>query len=377
MNTDPNQSDQLQLETRVKPGRILSLDFFRGFTMFLLVAESAHIYTLLVDPSMEGTVVQWFGEQFHHHPWNGLRFWDLIQPFFMFIVGVAIPFATRNRRKRGQSEGAIRRHAFQRAFLLLLFGWGLYCVGPGHIVFKFQNVLSQLSFTYLVAFLIMNKSARSQIIISLAFIAVAELIYRTFPLEGFNNPFTPSENFGTWLDLQYGGADLGGHWVSFNAIPTAAHTIWGVLAGQLMLSDKGQIDKLKTLLVAGVTCLVIGYALDPITPIIKRISTSSFVFSSGGWTLLTLALCYWIIDIKKWDRGVNFFAIVGMNSLFIYLFAHLGGAGFIQKFVQPFTTSLLGWMGDWTMNFITHLIVLFLLWYLCYWLYKNKLFIKI
>src|SRR5258705_3246082 len=68
--------------------RLMSLDFFRGFTMFLLIAEGTHIYDLLVAPELNGTLIGAIGTQFHHHPWNGLRFWDLIQPFFMFIVGV-------------------------------------------------------------------------------------------------------------------------------------------------------------------------------------------------------------------------------------------------------------------------------------------------
>ena len=82
--------------------------------------------------------------------------WDLVQPFFMFIVGVSIPFSYANRKKKGETDSQIRRHAIQRTFLLLLFGWGLYCIGPEKIVFKFDNVLAQLSFTYLISFLLLS-----------------------------------------------------------------------------------------------------------------------------------------------------------------------------------------------------------------------------
>lgn len=369
--TQPNS------QSAVVPGRLLSLDFFRGLTMFLLVAEFTTFFEQLTDPAIEGTWLYYIGMQFHHHPWNGLRFWDLIQPFFMFIVGVAIPFSVRNRRRGGQSEGQISMHAFRRAFLLLLFGWWLYCIGPGHIVFRFQNVLAQLSVTYLIAFLIMNRSWRVQLLISFALILLTEIIYRTFSVEGFDHPFTPNENFGTWLDLQYGGENLSGHWVSFNAIPTTAHTIWGVLAGQLLMSDRSAARKLRTLLIAGAIGVLAGYALDPVTPIIKRICTSSFVVVSGGWTLLALALSYWLIDMKGWNRGMLFFAIVGMNPLFIYLFSHIGGAHLIREVFEPMTTSLLGWLGEVPMEMITSLVTLAALWYLCYWLYKRKIFIKI
>lgn len=364
-------------QSAVVSGRLLSLDFFRGLTMFLLVAEFTAFFEHLVEPALEGSFVYSIGMQFHHHPWAGLRFWDLIQPFFMFIVGVAIPFSVRNRRKRGQTEAQIRNHAIRRAFLLLLLGWWLYCMGPGHIVFRFQNVLAQLSVTYLIAFLIMNQPARIQLAVSFGLILLTEIIYRTFSVEGFNHPFTPNENFGTWLDLQYGGADLRGHWVSFNAIPTTAHTIWGVLAGQLLMSDRPAAKKLRTLLIAGAIGVVAGYALHPITPIIKRICTSSFMLASGGWTVLALAISYWLIDMKGWKRGVLFFAIVGMNPLFIYLFGHVGGAGMIRDIFAPMTHSLLGWMGEWPMETVTSLVVLAAMWYICYWLYKRKIFIRI
>ena len=130
-------------------------------------------------------------------------------------------------------------------------------------------------------------------------------------------------------------------------------------------------------MIAGVIGLVVGYGLNPITPIIKRISTSSFVIVTGGWTLLSLAFSYWIVDMKKHRKIALFFAIVGMNPLFIYLFAHVGGGDFIEQIIHPFTMVLFGWTGEVSLHIITGMIVLFLLWYICYLLYKKKIFIKI
>jgi len=81
--------------------RLISLDFFRGLTMFLLIAENTILFSVMVDPSLKGTFLYFIGEQFYHHPWHGLRFWDLVQPYFMFIVGVAIPFSVAKRTERG------------------------------------------------------------------------------------------------------------------------------------------------------------------------------------------------------------------------------------------------------------------------------------
>lgn len=357
--------------------RLHALDFFRGLTMFLLIVEFTGLFNLLTHASLEGSWIHALGMQFHHHPWAGLRFWDLIQPFFMFIVGVAIPFSVHNRLKKGQEMSSIRLHAWQRAFLLLFFGWVLYCIGPGKIVFRFQNVLAQLSVTYLIAFLLMNQRTYIQIIASILFVGLTELIYRTFSIEGFDQAFIPLQNFGTWLDLQYGGADLHGSWVSFNAIPTTAHTIWGVLAGQLLLGNKPPNQKWQSLMIAGILCLFIGYTLSFVTPIIKRICTSSFIFVSGGWTILALALSYGLIDILKLKKGIWIFTIVGLNPLFIYLFAHIGGADLLQKVVLPFTNGAFFWVGELMAAILTSLAVLFLLWYICYWLYQKRIFIRI
>ena len=359
-------------------GRITSVDFFRGLTMFLLVGESARLYEHFLE--MNGVVIQFFGNQLSHHEWHGLHFWDLIQPFFMFIVGVAIPFAVANRLKKGDSEQKIFNHALKRSFLLLFFGWALYFISAGKLVFRFQNVLAQLSVTYLVAFLIMNKSFRFQLIFTLLILLLIDLAYRLFPVEGFNHPWVNFENLGAWFNNKIEGVEKASEWATLNFVSTTAHTVWGVLCGKLLMSDRTPAKKIQILAVAGVSALIIGYSLDllNITPIIKKIATSSFVFASGGWTILALCFCYWIIDVKKlFAKGSVFFIIVGMNSIFIYLFCHVGGAGLLSRIVNPFSKLLFSWGGEMTVNIITSLGVWAVLWYLCYWLYKNKTFIKI
>lgn len=358
-------------------GRFMSLDFFRGMTMFLLIAESTLIYERLVHPSLGGTWIEAIGTQFHHHPWNGLRFWDLVQPFFMFIVGVAMPFSFGRRWAHGDSWGATFIHALRRSLLLLLFGVGLYCIGPGRLNFELWNVLAQLSFTYFVAFLFMRRPHREQLGVTFLLLALTEVLYRSWAVPGFNQPFEPDRNFGSWVDLLLMNKLSRGHWVAFNAVPTTAHTMWGVLAGQLLLSERTPGRKFKILAIAGVLGVVAGYALDPVTPIIKRICTSSFVIVSGGWCLIALALSYWVIDVKKLHRWSVFFNYVGMNSLFIYLFTNTGGASWIMRIVKPFTMGFLGWTGEAAAGILTSLTVWGLLWYICYWLYRHRIFIKI
>ncbi len=137
---------------------------------------------------------------------------------------------------------------------------------------------------------------------------------------------------------------------------------------------------MQLLFIAGISALVIGFSLDllNITPIIKKIATSSFVFASGGWAILALCFSYWLIDVKKqFISGSKMFVIVGMNSIFIYMFFSIGGAELFARIIGAFSKLIFSWGGDLTVEMITSIGVWASLWYLCYWLYKNKLFIKI
>jgi predicted acyltransferase len=358
-------------------GRLTSLDIFRGLTMFLLVAEGAGLYHALLGAGGKGTLLGNIVIQFSHHPWNGLRFWDLVQPFFMFIVGVAMPFSFGRRWERGEPYWATFRHALIRSIVLLALGIGVYIVAAGHLVFELWNVLAQLSFTYFVAFLMMRKSFRTQILFTAGLLILTELLYRFWPVAGFSQPFTPDHNFGAWVDMLLMGKLSGGHWVAFNAVPTTAHTMWGVLAGSVLRSTWGWWRKLWTLIVPGVLLLVLGYAMDPFTPIIKRICTSSFVIVSGGWCLLALAFCFWLADVKKYRKWAQFAIVFGMNPLFIYLFSLLGGNRWLTSIVEPFTQGLLSGGGDTFQALVTAAVVLWMDWYLVNWLYGRRIFIRI
>ena len=370
-------ANELTLNPAV-PSRFTSIDFFRGLTMFLLAGEATELYGQLEKSNIG--IIHFLGLQLSHHEWHGLHFWDLIQPFFMFIVGVAIPFAIANRLKKGDSLRIISRHAIKRSALLLFLGWALYFADAGKLVFRFQNVLAQLSVTYLVAFLIRDKSFKFQLIFTLVILLFIDLAYRFFPVEGFNHPWVNFENLGAWFNNKIEGVDKASEWATLNFVATTAHTVWGVLCGKLLMSDKPAAKKIQVLLIAGVSALLIGYTLDGlnVTPIIKNIATSSFVFASGGWAILVLCLCYWLIDVrKKFISGSRMFIIVGMNSIFIYLFFSIGGAGLIRRIVAPFSNLIFSWGGEKTVEMITSFGIWAAMWYMCYWLYKNKLFVKI
>ena len=352
-------------------GRLESLDAFRGFTMLLLVSGGFGLYNLKDYPFMG-----FLARQLTHHPWNGLYFWDLIQPFFMFIVGVAMPFSLAKRWDRGETWNQTFLHVLRRSVTLFFLGVMLHCFYANKLVWELWNVLTQLSVTYLVAFLLMKKSIRAQIIISFAVLIVNYLLYRFAPVNGITDPWMKDHNFGAFMDrVLMGKINNGGGWVTINFIGSTAHTMWGVIAGLVLRSSRPEMKKIKLLVVSGVIGVALGLALDPVTPIVKRICTSSFIIESGGLCLLTLAFFYWIVDVKGYRKWSHFIVIFGMSPIFVYLYSNLLGS-WTNNFIGIFTMPLLEQLGV-AGKIIQQNIRLAVYWYLTWWLYKNRIVIKI
>ena len=357
--------------------RLLSLDFMRGFIMVLLALESAGLYDHL-DEATKGNAINGFIQQFFHHPWHGLHLWDLIQPAFMFMAGVAMAYSLHKQ----QQEGRLWKDSFFKTLRRCgwLFFWGVldYAVSEKGLSFLYWDVLTQLSFTTLVAFLIFNGSFTVQAVVCVLLLLLTECLYRFTHVSNFDQPFTDQHNWGNYIDLKLMNVINEGGWVTVNCIPTAVHTIAGALTGKLLL--KGG-KKLQPILVWAAICLAVGYTLDvmDITPIIKRIATSSFVLVSLGWVLLVLALFYWWIDICNHKKYLTFFLIIGMNSLFIYLFFEIVGHRWFTEYITTIVTALSGYIHTPHLLslIIASLVVFFLEWGLCFWLYKKKIFFTI
>ncbi|MDI6699000.1 MAG: DUF5009 domain-containing protein [Candidatus Saccharicenans sp.] len=366
--------------SEVPSGRLLSLDIYRGFAMLFLIVETTGLYDLMLSPSLQGTLIHTIGNQFQHHPWHGLTLWDMGQSFFMFISGVAMAFSYGNRLERGTSWGKCFQHAEVRALALFLLGWALYIVNPpeGAPGWAFLlDILPTLAFGSLAAFLVFRWSAVWQIAFSGALLLMAELLYRLWPVESFNQPFVAGHNFGSYLDIKLWGSSNPEGWVTFNMIPSAAYLIWGTVIGKMMKADITPGKKLKILIITGLAAALFGLALDPITPIIKKISTSSFMLVSLGFSLLFLALAYWVVDIIKFRRLFLIPLAVGMNPLFIYLFARSGGADWFSNLVSPFSEAILGWAGDCWVQAGTALGCLSLMCILCYFMFKRKIIVNL
>jgi len=358
--------------------RLLSLDFMRGFIMVLLALESTGLFEHLLKAN-ETNFLNSFFLQFFHHPWNGLHFWDLIQPGFMFMAGVAMAYSLHKQKQEGM--------AWNKSFLKILkrcgwlFFWGVldYAVRPKGLSFELWDVLTQLSFTTLVAFLVFDWKISYQILFSIGLLLLTECLYRFTQVPGFDQAFVDQHNFGNYMDTILMNKINKGGWVAINCIPTAVHTIAGAIIGKIFL--QGKADIIKKLLLAAVACLIIGYGLDIIgvTPIIKKIATSSFTIVSLGWCILGLSVCYWWIDILNHKRYLVFFTVVGMNSLFIYLFFEIVASRWFNEYIYKISNGVISiFSTHQTFNQIISSLVIFSLeWGMCYFLYKKKIFFKI
>ncbi|MBO9727441.1 MAG: DUF5009 domain-containing protein [Chitinophaga sp.] len=361
--------------------RLISLDVMRGLIMILLAGESARIYSSIAHldpPGIAGGIIQ----QFFHHPWNGLRAWDLVQPAFMTMAGSAMYISYYYKTQKGITWSQNFRHIAFRCIKLFIFGTALHCVYAGRLVWELWNVLTQLSLTTLIAYLIIRRSYVFQLGVSLLLLLATDLLYRFVLMPGYNEPFVMDHNFGSFMDMVLmGKLNNGGGWVTINFLPTAAHTIWGVLAGKLLISSRSSSQKINILLAAGALGLVAGFGLDwaGITPIIKRIATSSFTLASGGWVMLLLALLYWVVDVKQNTRYAWIATVVGMNAIFIYLFFETVGGEWVNPTTGIFVKGFTGMVGvpEGIQEVISAFVVLALEWGLCYWLYKKKIFFKL
>jgi predicted acyltransferase len=352
--------------------RLQSLDFLRGLTMLLLLAEGARLFYFLNVAVPEDSLFHKVTIQFYHAEWYGMHFWDLIQPYFTFIVGVGMAFSLKKRWDGGASWLETFKHILFRCIILFFLGIVLQSGYKGKLVWELWNILTQLSISIFITFLIFRFPYVVQIFISFILLFTMEMLYRYVSIDGFDQMFIKDHNFGTFVDLALMGKTHPDGWVAINCIPTTAHMIWGALTGTVLININSSAQKIKILGLACMVGLIVGYGMDwfGISPINKKISTSSFVIASGGWCLASFLLFYWLVDVMGYKRWVTFFSVVGMNPIFIYIFNRTVGRDFLNEFIPIYTSGLMSWfnLSEGIINLTTYITILGFQWYLCYWL---------
>ena len=352
------------------PERSYALDAFRGLTMVWMVSEGFGLLHFRTH-SFLGPIA----EQFTHTDWEGMTAWDLIQPFFMFIVGVAMPFSFGKRWAGGEKWTRSLRHVLQRFALLILWGLIARSIRPEKPTLDLINVLAQIAFTYLVAFLILRWPWKAQLGVAFGLLAAHWALHMFWAPPGVTGPWVKDANVGWYLDRTILGKNWGGSYATINCISSAANTIFGMMAGQLLLDEASWPRKLRILALTGLGGIAAGLALSPVIPIIKKIWTASFALYSTGYTLLALVAFLWICDIKLWRGWAKIFVIAGSNSIFIYLF-HEIMEKWLSRVAPVFTGWAIQWWGDWG-RFLTDNVVIAFQIYVCWWLWRRKIFFKL
>ena len=385
------------------PGqRFLSLDAFRGFIM-LLMASSGFGVVQMLEHAEPGTWQAFVRSHFEHRLWEGCALWDLIQPSFMFMVGIAVPLSCARRREQGQSFLGMLWHAITRSIALIVIAILISTPDKStQTAFIFTNVLAQIGLGYVFLFLI-TSGGRENIIAFILFILAgttawfalhpvptAEQIASIQDLKGAKEGIlsgwfahwtihlNAAAHFDTWFLNLFPPHEYKlnpGGYQTLNFIPALATMLGGALTGLfLQRSPLETKQKAARLVIAGVVLIFIGFMLGLFAiPVVKRIWTPSWAIFSGGWVLLFLAFFYWLVEIAGCRRLVFPLVVVGMNSITIYLMYQIF-AGNITRGLHKHLPWIFapGWE-----PVIERCGTLFVLWLACWWLYRQKAFLKL
>lgn len=367
-------------------GRLLSLDVFRGLTIAGMV---------LVNNPGSWATIYW---PLAHAEWHGWTPTDLIFPFFLFIVGVAIPLAFGRRRDAGGTQRDLYLKVIRRS--LIIFALGLFLNGFPYFRFatiRIPGVLQRIAVCYFFAAIIFLKTRlRMQILITLALLLVYWLLMSKVGAPGFAaGDLSKEGSLASFIDRVLLGPHI---WVQgkvydpeglLSTIPAIATTLLGVLTGQWVRTERNQYERVAGLFVAGAVCVMIGWAWNPFFPINKSLWTSSYVLFTGGLALQLLALCYWLIDIKNYRRWAWPFVVFGVNAIALFVGTGLmaKAMGLIKVPLSDGTrSSLQGWIyrngfASWLPPYrasLAYAICFILLWLFLMWLlYRKKILIKV
>ena len=370
----------MKLEERTQEAgkRLESLDALRGFDMFWIVGGSwifGNLHAIFDSPFTE-----FIQRQLRHVPWEGFRFWDLIMPLFLFIVGVAMPFSFAKRLARGDSHKKLYFHITIRFVLLFVLGM----IAQGHLLSYdlanlaiFCNTLQAIAAGYLISsILLLNLNIKWQIGLKSGVLLLFWALMAWVPVPGYGaGQLTSEGNLAIYLDNLLLGSFQDGTtytWI-LSSLTFAGTVMLGVFGGLLLRLKKTQIQKVLWLFGAGVLCIGLGMIWGIWFPIIKHLWTSSFVLFSGGFCFLLLGLFYLVIDVWGFRKWAFVFKVIGMNAIFVYMVTRLYD---FRRLGDIFVGGLADRLGAWN-GLIQGLAGFLVIWLILYWMYKKQTFVKI
>ncbi|EON77128.1 N-acetylglucosamine related transporter, NagX [Lunatimonas lonarensis] len=373
----PDPSQPLQ----GKKERLLSLDALRGFDM-LLISGGGTFLVLLKGKTGLGAI-DWIADQLTHPAWDGFTFYDFIFPLFLFMAGVSLVYSLSKGQSMGLEKNSLYRKAFRRMLILICLGIlfknaPIPFFEPSQI--RLGSVLGRIglaSFVSTLLFLNFNAVQRLgwAIGILVAYYAALFLI----PVPGYGAGDLSFEgNLVGWFDRTFlPGRLLQGTYDELGLLtqfPAMCLTLFGTLAGDLLIRSLSERQKIKWLTTAGVIGIGIGLVWNMHFPINKHLWSSSFVMLTAGMAFIFLMVFYTIIDVWKIRKWAFFFQVIGLNSLTIY---------YAYSFINFNYTSRKLFFGlysplpeEWHRVFEAFG-ALVLVWLFLYILYRKKIFIKV
>ena len=382
-----------ELSADVGKPRLLSLDALRGFDMFWIIGGAALVQIL--DKCYPGSWFQWIAPQMEHVPWAGFHFYDLIFPLFMFISGATISIAILSKLEKGTSKkDMISKIALRMVILVVL---GIIYNGTlrnGFTNARYASVLGQIGISYFIVSLIVinTRSDKSRLYWLGGILAGYAVIQLLIPVPGIGaGILTPEGCMNGFIDriflpgrLAYGhdGMMPSGYGIYdalgiLSVLSATGVTLMGYFAGRILLQkDRSSGNKLVILSAIGAGLIILALCINPFYPIIKNCWTTTYNLLTGGISFLLIALFYLVIDvwgIKKWTF---FFRVIGMNSIFIYLFA---ASSLVD--ISCTSRSLFGWianaLGENTGQLVIVIGNIILSWLLLHFMYRKKIFFKV
>jgi predicted acyltransferase len=387
--------------------RNVAVDAYRGFVMFLMMAEVLRLSE--VARAFPGNWV-WHILAYNqtHVEWAGCSLHDLIQPSFSFLVGVALPYSIASRTAKGGTFGKLFAHALWRALLLAALGIFLRSMDHAQTYFTMEDTLTQIGFGYPFLFLLGFRPPRwawSALGIILTGYWLAWALYPAagphFDWEsvgvsaawnaqhnytGFAAHWNKNYNLGNAFDQWF--LNLfprespfvynGGGYLTLSFIPTLGTMILGLGAGRWLHSAAPGIP-MKRLLIAAATGIAAGLVLHftHICPVVKRIWTPSWTLFSGGAGFLLLAAFCWVIEVKRYTSWAFFLVVIGMNSITAYCIAHFMENFLISSLKIHLGPHFFAFLGSGLEPFFEGAAVLLCYWLVLLWMYRRKLFLKI
>lgn len=367
--TQPVATPDREPERAAAPQRLVSLDAFRGFTMFWIVGGKS-LLMALQGLGIAGVLAY----ELEHTPWMGLRFYDVIWPAFMLMVGVSIPLSYA-RRRRTQSDSQIRRQVLKRALVLFLLGslrTSVQLNSPELI--ELSSALQPIALAYLVTSFLAGASRRVQAGVGVLILLLYALALQFIPAPGVPaGSYEKDVNLVRAVDLMVlGRTHVEGWGTVLSAIPTISTTILGLLIGQLLMSDRPARYKAKIIGLTGLGCVALGLALSPVIPVIMKLWTTSYGIMSAGFACIQFLIFYWIIDVLGFRKWSFPFVVIGMNAIAIYLGVTLVP---FSRVVGIFSKPVAAHLGPFAALF-SAAAVLAVEWLVLFWMYKRKIFLR-